>query len=91
MSEEFKKLDEFMLRNRPDLAASKRPGLPLERPKWIGYAVACGISAVIAFGVINQHYKEAETALALSEVLSWDVTSDEFPAEIDSELAMLDF
>lgn len=92
MKNEFEKLDQFMHRNRPDITSIPLKANPAhKRPAWLGYAIACGLSTIIALGVISNHHDKAESAILLSEVLSWDVTSDEFPVEMEAELAMLDF
>ena len=91
MKNEFEKLDQFMMKNRPDIAkmALKRPP-GFQRFPWMGYAVAFGLSVIVTVGVVRQHRAEADSAVALSEVLSWDVTKDELPAEMELELAMLE-
>lgn len=92
MKNEFEKLDQFMLRNRPATLALPMKKSPGPRKNvWLGYAVACGISAIVAFNVVSNHHEKSDSALLVSEVLSWDVTSDEFPAEIEAEFAMLDY
>lgn len=92
MKNEFEKLDKFMAENRPRVSPTPLSKLPVSRSSsWTGVAVALGLSGIIAFGVIRHHQAEAESAALLSEVLSWDVTADEFPSEIDTELALLEY
>lgn len=92
MKNEFDKLDKFMAEHRPAISQIPFSKFPDIRPSsWLGVAVAFGLSGIIAIGVIRHHHAEAESAVLLSEVLSWDVTAEEFPSEIDTELALLEY
>lgn len=92
MKNEFEKLDQFMRENRPAISRIPLNKYPLiQQPKWVGVAVAFGLSAIIATGVIRHHRIEAESAVLLSEILSWDVTADDLSGEIDTELALLEY
>lgn len=91
MKDEFEKLDQFMRKNRPDISQvplRKYPGL--QRFPWTAFVVALSLAIILTAGVVQRHKTEAESAMALSEVLNWDVTSDELPVEMELELAMLD-
>jgi hypothetical protein len=92
MKNEFEKLDTFMRQNRPDIIQIPQRRSPGSNDHpWLRYVLACGIAVIISIGVIKHHHDEAQSALLLAEVLSWDVTSDEFPSEVETELAMSDF
>lgn len=92
MSDEFKKLDQLMERNVPQKSArieNKKVSLNSEK-RWLGVAVAFGVSCIITVGVIQNHRARMESAVELTETLEWDVTTDESPEELEYTLAYLD-
>lgn len=75
----FDKLDAFMNRNVPQM--SKMSGLKniSDRKKIgpFGYIFALGLSCLIGYTIIDHENKKIENAIALTDALEWDVTSDE--------------
>ena len=92
MSDEFKKLDQLMERNVPKLSESigrKKILVHAGRP-WIGVAIAFGLSCIVTVGVIQNHRAKMESVVELTEILEWDVTTDESPEELEYTLAYVD-
>lgn len=77
--DDLKKLDAFMNRNVPQM--SKAAGLRKvnERRKFgpLQYVFALGLSCIIGYTIIDHENKKIESAVALTDALEWDVTSDE--------------
>lgn len=92
MNDEFKKLDQLMGRNIPEIsekAGKKKLVLAPARP-WLGVALACGLSCIVTIGVIQNHRSNMESVVELTETLDWDVTADESPEEFENTLAYLE-
>lgn len=86
MNNEFEKLDAFMKKHTPPVLEAK-----VVRPKtnqaWKGFALASALSVVVIVAVQMKQKTYDENTLALSEVMEWDVTSDEMPADVEDLIA----
>lgn len=92
MSDEFKKLDQFMELNKPVLknfSDHRKIQLP-KKENWWGVVVALGIGAIVTFSVIRRHDERMKNVVALSEMMSMDFTMDELPEEFEYQLATVE-
>lgn len=91
MSDDFKKLDELMNRSRPaELAPSRPLPLPKARPWLLASGLSAGIALVLTMTVVHQREEKIRSADELREVLLWDVTEDETPAEVEESLEFIE-
>lgn len=92
MSDEFKKLDQFMEMNRPVLKnfSDHREIHFSQKENWWGVVVALGIGAIMTFTVIRRHDEKMQNVVALSEMMSLDFTTDELPEEFEHQLAAVE-
>jgi hypothetical protein len=93
MNDEFKKLDQLMERNVPSMSKtiSQRQLTAPKTRGWMSYGLSLGLCSVLAFFVL-QHNQQLtiESSEAIEEILTWDVTADEFSEDYEVTLAMLD-
>lgn len=86
MKNEFEKLDNFMRKHTPPLAQPTLPR-PQQSLVWKGFAFACLLSVVVITAVQIKQNSYDENALALSEIMEWDVTTDEMPVDVEDLIA----
>ncbi len=88
MSNEFEKLDGFMKKHAPPLSELKTLPRPVTNNSWIKWVSAFCLSLVVVVTVFQRQKTYDENTLALTEVLEWDVTSDEMPTELEEVIAL---
>ena len=90
--EQFKNLDDVMAKHAPSTARELKPlSLPSGSPHWMK-GLALGATALVVVTVFQYERMKSRTdsILALNETMSWDATSDEFPAEVVEDLEEFD-
>lgn len=81
----FDKLDTFMKRNVPGMSDITSRKINVKNKfGFLEYAIALGLSCIIGYTVIKHENRKLEHAAAFSDVLEWDVTSDEGLLEVTS-------
>lgn len=86
---DFEKLDTLVKRNIPEAAGSLPPlALPSKNKRWI-FGVSLAGSFCFLFIVLSLRTQtQLENTIALTDALSWDLTSDEglYETEVDFDL-----
>ncbi len=81
----FDKLDTFMTRNVPGMSDITSRKINVKNKfGFLEYAIALGLSCIIGYTVIQNENRKLEHAAALTDMLEWDVTSDEDLLEVAS-------
>lgn len=76
---EFEKLDHFMNKHAPSIEASPKEALPLSKSSpWFQLSVlTMALAGVILWTSLGQRTNQYEEALAMMEILNWDITEEE--------------
>jgi hypothetical protein len=92
MSDEFKKLDQLMQRNVPDTSMPLRTlKIPSHSSNWIkGFTVCASLVVAITVTQNRRQFNETEDIIALEQVMSWDMTTEESVSEIDEVVDFID-
>lgn len=92
MSEEFRKLDQFVNKNIPATSAPLKPlSFGGKNLNWIkGFALTATLLFIVTITETKRHQAQNESLLALSEVMSWDLAVEESITEIDEVMEYLE-
>lgn len=93
MSEEFTKLDELIKRNAP--ALKTMPMMEIQHSYrgnkiWLTGVLSGFLLLLVYVSVLNNENQKTNHLVELSEVLMWDVTSDEMSESYEQTVALFE-